>query len=146
MRKITLEFKKYPGLLWQHLLPEIQTAPLKCRCYTKNEGEIFRQGFQNNDPCKKPTLSVRSLGQALTFLLTSVSRHRSRIREFGMMVNTTLFLRLFLRCLDSTVSRRLLSIYSSAEEIRGFHLTAGVFSSAPFCVLSALHRTDYTLV
>lgn len=63
-----------------------------------------------------------------------------------MMVNTTLFLRLFLRCLDSTVSRRLLSIYSSAEEIRGFHLTAGVFSSAPFCVLSALHRTDYTLV
>lgn len=63
--------------------------------------------------CLKDLLGpLKSLGQALKFLLASVSMHRSRIKESGIMVNTLIFL----RCLDLAVSRYLLSIYSSVKQ------------------------------
>lgn len=61
---------------------------------------------------KKPAWSVKSLGQALKFLLASASIHRSGIKESGIMANTSLFL----RHLDLAVSRYCLSIYSSAKQ------------------------------
>lgn len=56
------------------------------------------------------------------------------------MVNITLFLRLFLRCFDSTVSRCLLSIYSSGKQPEDFTWQP-VFPAQPW-MSPALHRTD----